>query len=226
MCNRDERRTRAAALRPQPQRIGGRTALFPFDPQSGGTWIGINDARMALVILNRTISTEPQTSSQLWQSRGTIIPRLLRHDTLYAAVREALGLDPTRFDLFRLIALQGSIVAAVTSDGRRLSYAFFDTDRPLMFTSSSLGGASAELARRHLFKRIVVHARHGWRRGQHRFHRHAWIRRPEISVVMNRPDARTVSRTVVDLGPQTMSMRYEPLAAESVCGEGPLSGAA
>jgi hypothetical protein len=58
---------------------------------------------------------------------------------------------------------------------------------------------------------MVINARGGFERGQHRFHRHHWRRRPAVSVVMSRPDARTVSRTAIDVGGRTMALRYESL---------------
>jgi hypothetical protein len=44
--------------------------------------------------------------------------------------------------------------------------------------------------------------------GQRVFHRHAWPARPEISVLMSRPDAATVSRTVLDVSDGAIRMHY------------------
>jgi hypothetical protein len=214
VCNRDERRSRPFALEPRSGTLGMRTALFPIDPVSGGTWIGTNDACLAFVLLNRTPDTRSRPVKGR-QSRGTIIPPLLAHERLHNVIEQAMTIEPRDFEPFRLIALQGLTLASIASDGRRLSCAFMDTARPLLFTSSSLGDARAEIARHDLFDRMVVNARGGWRQGQSRFHRHQWRRRPEISVVMSRPDARTVSRTVVVATTHLMKMRYEPLDERS-----------
>lgn len=50
--NRDESRRRPAGLPPVARVYGPRRALHPVDPVSGGTWIGVNDAGLALALLN------------------------------------------------------------------------------------------------------------------------------------------------------------------------------
>jgi hypothetical protein len=68
-----------------------------------------------------------------------------------------------------------------------------------LFTSSGLGDALVEGPRRRLFERLVLGAEDSWLDGQSRFHRHRWPGQPELSVWMERPDARTVSRSVIDV---------------------------
>jgi hypothetical protein len=82
-----------------------------------------------------------------------------------------------------------------------------------MFTSSSLGDAVVARPRRRLFEQLVL-ADDDWLRGQFRFHRHQWTRRPEISVHMARGDASTVSRTTITVTSRTMELDYEPLGGE------------
>lgn len=223
VCNRDERRTRPPALDPVLQTIGDRTALFPMDPVSRGTWIGINDAGLALALLNRTM---PGPRRRPLESRGAIVPALLRHASLQAVVTHALALDARRFDLFRLVAIQGSAAAVLTSNGCRVWHERPDTAAPLMFTSSSLGDACVQRARGRLFERLVVNGRGGWIEGQQLFHQHVWPRRPAVSVLMNRPDARTVSRTVVTVAPGRVSLDYEALDRPRARAETLLAGAA
>jgi len=81
-----------------------------------------------------------------------------------------------------------------------------------MFTSSSLGDALVEPPRTRLFEQLVL-ADDDWLRGQIRFHRHRWVRRPEISIDMAREDATTVSRTTIDVTSTTIELEYEPLAS-------------
>ena len=101
-------------------------------------------------------------------------------------------------------------VVDATSDGVRTEIRRPITlDGPLLFTSSSLGDALVEAPRQQLFQRMVVEGRSGWLRGQGRFHRHQWPSRPEISVRMERHDALTVSRTVVEVTRARRSLFYE-----------------
>jgi len=53
---------------------------------------------------------------------------------------------------------------------------------------------------------------------QDRFHAHSWPDRPELSVLMSRADARTVSITAVEVLPghglPSVTMAYTPVLAE------------
>jgi hypothetical protein len=54
-----------------------------------------------------------------------------------------------------------------------------------------------------------------WRADQQDlFHRHSWPGATQLSVCMRRPDACTVSHTVVELGRETAVMTYLPHAPD------------
>ena len=91
-CNRDELRSRAAALPPQVRQFGPRRALLPVDPTSGGTWVAANDAGLAMTLLNVNPGNGLGTSAARL-SRGNIIPALLHADRPLAAAFSALALD-------------------------------------------------------------------------------------------------------------------------------------
>jgi hypothetical protein len=88
----------------------------------------------------------------------------------------------------------------------------------LLFTSSSLGDEVVEGPRRWLFESLVLDESASWLLGQFRYHRTQWTARPDISVLMERVDARTVSRTVIDVNSGEASLYYEPLAARDHLG--------
>lgn len=209
LCNRDERRTRPPALPPRIHNLGGRLALFPEDPQGGGTWIGVNDADVMVALLNAHRTTR-KGGDDCTRSRGLIVRDLLHCVSLGQAIAAAKSLDPRVFAPFRVVMVHDSRVAVATSDGttfircseRRL-------DRPLLFTSSSLGDAAVGPPRRRLFDRLVVRSCAGWLAGQTDFHQHQWPHRPEISVRMERRDALTVSRTAVDITNRERRLLYE-----------------
>jgi hypothetical protein len=213
-CNRDERRTRVAALPPRVQRAGARLAAFPVDPLGGGTWVGVNDAGVVLALLNGT----PATSSDAppiarARSRGFIVRTMLRHDSAESILDTLPRLDPGEFDAYRLVIIDSTRVTMIASDGSRLTTAQTAFTHPMLFTSSSLGDALVEPPRRDLFERMVIGAPRGLLDAQARFHRHRWPERPHISVCMERPDAITVSRTVVDVTARGRHLVYEPLAS-------------
>ena len=212
-CNRDERRDRAAALPPAVHRLRRRTAVFPVDPAGPGTWVGVNDVGVAAALLNRTIdSAAPiDQSTRTRRSRGLIIPDLLDCTSLTDALDIGAALDPRDFDRFRLVVAQNSAAAIVTSDGAALSVERTTLSRPMMLTSSSLGDALVETPRRRLFDRLFAGEERSWLRAQSRFHCHHWPSRRDISVSMERADARTVSYTVVNVSSRAVELRYRAL---------------
>jgi hypothetical protein len=225
VCNRDERRTRPAALPPALNHLGGTRAFFPIDPEGGGTWIGVNDAGLVVTLLNahptnaagsrqqavgRSDTRNRDRREGVERSRGLIVRELLGCASFAQAIAAAAETDARTFAPFRLVILQSRSVAVVTSDGGvSLIRTQAHLNEPLLFTSSSLGDAVVELPRRRLFERIVLSRRAGWLSGQSRFHRHRWPSRPEISVRMERPDAMTVSRTAIELADDGVRLLYE-----------------
>ena len=213
VCNRDERRDRAMAVPPDVHRLTRETAVFPSDPVGGGTWVGVNGAGLAAALLNRSGNRAAAVANRPLRSRGLIVPMLLDCGSVPAALETAAGLDPAHFDLFRLVVVQRMAAGILTSDGRRLSVQIIGLLQPSMLTSSALGDGVVEAVRRRLFDRMM--AREPGRRlgAQARFHAHAWPSHPEVSVRMERADARTVSRTRIDVTSAAIELCYDPLGA-------------
>src|SRR5262249_32001241 len=123
-------------------------------------------------------------------------------------------LDVERFDPFELIVVTPSSAVGFAGGGALRRYA---TNRPLLFTSSSLGDELVEPPRRALFESMVTRANNPLE-GQLRFQRHQWPLARHISVLMERPGAATVSRTTIDLTARGMRVHYEPLPFADACG--------
>jgi uncharacterized protein with NRDE domain len=222
VCNRDEQRTRADACPPVRRPVGGTLAAFPIDPVGGGTWIGVNDAGIGMAILNRMpgVKCSPLRAFAPARSRGLIIPGLLRHrslDTAIEAARVVIGRG--HFARFSLLIVDAHRVGVFSNDGDVLSGDVLSLSHPLLFTSSSLGDEVVEEPRRRLFESLVLKESTAWLLGQFRYHRTQWTARPDISVLMERIDSRTVSRTVIDVSLGEASLHYEPLAARDHLGQ-------
>ena len=211
MCNRDERRDRPVAIPPIDRRLPHRTAIYPQDPLGGGTWVGVNDAGLAAALLNRSVNAGVPAGERPLRSRGLIIPPLLDASSVTEAAEMAADLDPRLFNPFRVVVLQRMVAWLLTSDGVTLSVEAPDVTRPLMLTSSSLGDALVFASRHRLFEQLVMQHDGSWLQGQADFHDHQWPSRPEISVRMERPDARTVSRTTVDVTSRGIELDYHPI---------------
>jgi hypothetical protein len=212
-CNRDELRSRPAALPPRIERFGPRRAVLPVDPTSGGTWVAANDAGLVLTLLNVNPGNGLATSAARL-SRGNIIPTLLHAETPLAAASSALALDAARYAPFRLVLVNWREAVEVRSDGARIRLVWRTVlTSPQLFTSSGLGDQAVEGPRRQLFGEFFD--RPGDRLAQQEaFHRHRWPDRPHLSVCMDRQDARTVSHTVVSLGSDRITLAYHPDAPD------------
>lgn len=216
MCNRDEKRTRTEALPPIRRKFGERTAILPIDPLSRGTWIGVNDAGLALCILNATVRADRPWTTRMRtapiRSRGQIIPSLLDCESVGEAIDRAAAIESSEFPPFRLIAASRTHLGVVASDQnvvrvqqlRRLQ-------SPFMATSSGLGDELVDPLRRELFGECLRNCVDA-SEAQQRFHAHQWPDRKHLSVQMARADARTVSRTFVEVGCDFVRMTYLSLA--------------
>lgn len=210
-CNRDEQRSRPAALPPRIQTYGGRRAILPIDPSSNGTWVAASEAGLAFSLLNVNLPPRaalPGKPLLMRTSRGAIIPSLLDAATLDEAAERAEAFDALAYPPFRLVILDAERGASVYCDGATLRAERFTlSDGPVMFTSSGLGDQLVEAPRRALFEEM-------FRAGgdlvevQTTFHRHVWPDRAHLSVCMRRPDARTVSFTTIELCGRDVSLTY------------------
>lgn len=208
ISNRDERRDRAVALEPRVEAVGFRSAVMPIDPAGGGSWIGVNDAGLVAALLNR--HDGPQLSDRSFTSRGSIVRRALACDSVDAAVQSVRTLDAARFQPFRLVIVQSGHIALVAGGACEFADAKSPVDHPYMFTASSRGDLFVDAPRRRLFECLMDHMGNQLD-AQSLFHRHQWVDKRDVSVLMERTDAATVSRTVVDVGARGIALAYESL---------------
>lgn len=206
-CNRDELRHRPYAHPPFITRAGTQHVLTPQDPQGGGTWIAANSAGLVFALLNAQRNTPASSAALL--TRGLVIPSLFDCESLDEAAARVGAMPLERFAPFRLVAADEQTVVEVTTRGGWCEVAVHAVLEPLLFTSSSLGDALVDGPRRALFEQIV--GAPGDRAAQQdAFHAHRWRDRPAVSVHMSRPDACTVSTTVVEVTPGEVRMVYQP----------------
>lgn len=110
--NRDERRDRAAEQPPRAVNGGsGRPGwAAPFDGESGGTWIGVNERGVAACLLNGYAPADAELVGRRdVPSRGSIIPRILEDRAGDGPARLGDTLDFSAYPSFTLVV--------VTKDG-------------------------------------------------------------------------------------------------------------
>jgi len=188
--NRDEQRRRARAEQPRYHSATG--ALYPIDPEGGGTWIALNDEGISFCLLNhyqadqRLPVGEPPGG---WLSRGQLIPQLLAHTDLeFVAALQALSL--TRFRPFVCCAFYPSDMHSSGApqmalwDGQALTLG--QPRSPLI--SSSVAMDAVVRHRRRLYSRSADTGA-----GRMAFHCSHQPSPSALSVCMHREDAATQS---------------------------------
>lgn len=210
-CNRDERRTRPEGLPPIVQAIEGRRVLMPLDPQSGGTWMAVNDNGLVFLLLNATPPGRAGGDDGL--SRGGLIPQVAPAATTSEALSRLAHAGAERYRPFRLLMLDASQLVECWLEDGRLRHRRAYLQDAVMRTSSSLGDALVDAPRRTLFRRFfrgIAHAP----TAQDAFHDHQWTGREDVSVRMQRTDALTVSRTTIEVSRTFATMTYRPTRGE------------
>lgn len=206
--NRDEQRRRPEALPPAEQLCGSVRTLYPVDPQGGGTWIAATEHGVVFAVLNGADPAPGAADPRALGSRGEIIPALVT-----AAVRRAGDvpvetIESGRYRPFHLVIADDAAIIEVSSDGRTLRRTVARTDPWLMRTSSSFASDAVCDRRQGRFDAVATPVS---ALDQDAFHAQTEPDRPAFGVAMSRPDACTVSTTVVDVFAGVIRMTYRGL---------------
>ncbi len=216
--SRDEQRDRTPGLGPEVRRAGRFSTIAPHDPEGGGTWVLAREDGLTLAIMN--VNPEPPLTLDrgVLRSRGLILPDLASC-SVDEIPRAVAGLELGCYAPFRLIAVvrPGCRVRVQSWAWRGAGRLETETPKvPVCWASSGLGD-SVVADRAGLFDEMV--GREPSPVMQDGFHRHRWPGRGAASVLMSRPDARTVSLTAVESGPRGVRMLHWVVGAERSAGE-------
>lgn len=198
VTNRDESRRRAPGAPPRVHEAGaGARAIYPVDADAGGTWVAATERGLVFALLNANPTPAPPLPPAAARlSRGLVIPRLAEAQDVEEAMLRIEELPFARLAPFRLLIADLETVRSASWSGERLDRARYPLN-PMCLVSSGLGDERVS-PRLSLFEQWME--RYGpTPDAQDTFHRHVWPDRPEISVMMSRADARTVSVTAVEL---------------------------
>ena len=217
VSNRDELLTRPCAHPPRWRNENGRSVAYPLDPQGGGTWIAVNQHGLAIALLNRRATRDMRRTAPasdglptFVRSRGEISIALAGSDSTRRALAILRAMDLASYPGFLLVVVAGGRMLVARSNGAEPAVHRQPLTTPIAFTSSSLSDAAAERLRLPLFRTLVLDSAEPLA-GQRAFHDHQWPALPELSVRMQRPDARTVSRTTVNVTSGRVSMAYQAM---------------
>lgn len=203
VCNRDEQRARPAALAPAVGTVGRHRLASPIDPVGPGTWVAASSAGLGFALLNGRGDADDQGA---W-SRGRIIPLLAGASSLDDVDRYLGRLRNLRTRPFTLLVIGQGGVLEVVSDGRCLLSSARWNDARVMRTSSSVDPDGVSDWRRREFDRRVPRPDVA---AQDAFHEAPDAGVPARGVLMSRPDACTVSITIIELWPSHLRLAYRP----------------
>jgi hypothetical protein len=211
--NRDERRSRSRGLPPERVTRGDRTVIAPRDPDGGGTWIGVHDGGATFCLLNAA-EDRPERLPPEPTSRGLILWEMLRLDGADSIGSRLAELDSELRETrsFHLVVAEPSrdgcpaVSVRFRWDGERLERD--DHEGARLCVSSSLSQTGAEEARSSSWGRLLE---------RHEEIDPAVLRdwlashepeRGPLSVCMHRPEAKTVSRTLVTVTANEIELSY------------------
>lgn len=181
--------------------------------------MAVHGSGLYLGLLNLNLSDDELDPARpaFTRTRGAIIPELIGLDSIGSAVRKIERMDLRGISPFRLVMLgfddDGRVVHAVARfDGMQLTMptVLSELGAPVCLASSGLGDELVQ-CRLPIFDSMV--GEDPTPENQRAFHRFQWADRPEYSVMMSRPDARTSSVTRVEaVRGETPKIEYEPVA--------------
>lgn len=206
LFNRDEKRTRSLALPPAIHERSGLAFLAPTDPDGGGTWLWVNAAGVSAALLNfyeadiRGLPTFPR-------SRGLLLQDLAGSRST-AELREALeGRDLSPYRPFWLLSLDRSSAAALWRwDGQELRDVSPTVQATPFHSTSSFANTEVVAARRAAYEAAQTAPEDLV--GLRRLHHHQMPGREAFSICMERPDARTVSLSEVEVSADRVRLAY------------------
>ncbi len=207
VSNRDELRTRPAALTPREHLADESTpALWPIDPTGGGTWIAVGAHGMAMSLLNLNLTPHPKLpDARTLVSRGTVIPRVLGAASAKEAADRASHLELDRMNCFRLVCADAESVVCARWDSTEFTVQEWGLE-PVCFASSGLGDEIVQ-SRLPLWDAMLAEAG-PTPEMQDRYHATTDDDAPERGVLMERELARTTSTTVTEVDAHSVRIHH------------------
>jgi hypothetical protein len=212
--NRDEKRSRPAAIPPAERMIDGQLVSCPSEP-GGGTWIAVSDRGVTLSLINWYSVTARARGKII--SRGEIIPAVM--NTGPAIVDSRLAALPlARMNPFRLIGIfsHTNEITEWRWDLKKLQRKYHRW-RSQQWISSGFDEPAAQKVRSRIYRRFKSHCSVGTSSWLRRLHGSHLPEPGPFSTCMHRHDAQTVSYTEISVTPHHASIHYQsgPLCLKS-----------
>lgn len=201
--NRDEKKTRSRA-EPPDERLdpGGVRYLSPVDPDSGGTWMLANERGLVVCLLNRWHESGRDVVDPV-ASRGVLVDDMAGMENVPAVEERLRSTALQHLRPFTLVAFDPVGERGWKWNGRNLKPEILQ----MPVSSSSYRFEQVMRARQDRFESLVRRGR-GSTGELERFHSDSAGGASAYTVRMCRPDAQTMSRSRVRVGPESVEWDY------------------
>ncbi|MEM1293970.1 MAG: NRDE family protein [Verrucomicrobiota bacterium] len=217
--NRDERKTRLAALPPSVHHAGhGLSYVAATDANAGGTWLLANAAGLTLAILNYYEKEVSEESPGRFRSRGLLMTDLAACSTLEEVDRALQELDLAVYRAFTLMAFSADPQFRAwywQYDG--LAMEGPDSNPQIPVCSSSFLTEEVVLERQSLLKEMLAASSAGGSEVLNAYHHDDNDGHPTAHTVkMNREEAQTWSISHISVGKDSIQFAYESLPSDHI----------
>jgi uncharacterized protein with NRDE domain len=212
--NRDESRQRELAQPPREGESKKTKFLSPKDPQGGGTWLLVNEHGILMGLLNY-YEAEVYYKPTHPQSRGHL-PLKFSYCSSLAEVEMALRKeDFSPYPPLHFLSIEASGKAILlTWDGKK-KQSFYPQASDLPISTSSFKTDEVIAVRRNHYAETVAKAQNQMA-ALETFHTSAQPEPSTHSVLMTRPDAKTMSVCRIDVSESMVSMDYRARPDDTV----------
>ena len=205
LFNRDESVKRGSAELPAIHTESSCRSIRPTDPDGGGTWIWVNEAGVIACLLNNYTAIKHIPANPV--SRGLLLSSLATVPSIAALEQSVIALDCSNYRGFYLFGYDGTSKVMFIWDGRELSRCAADELSCPVTTSGFLPDEVIAYRRKQFSLQVAEQA--GQRRTKlEAYHTTHNPQFPAHSVLMARPDARTISHSRIIVDPARIRFSY------------------
>lgn len=207
--NRDEKRARLPAVPPAERIFSGVRVLTAIDGDAGGSWLTVNEHGIAVAVLNFYDADVPVPAGDgAAASRGHLVLRVAPVRDVEEADAIFQSFDSSAYRPFLLAVIgTGEQGFLIRWNGTQLSRTSI-REIGLPLTTSSFQTAEVLASRRAKFHALAEQMGGVSDAMLEAFHRSRDSRGGAHSVTMTRPDARTVSFSVLSVDREAVSFQY------------------
>ncbi|NNK97015.1 MAG: hypothetical protein HKP41_21890 [Desulfobacterales bacterium] len=211
LFNRDESRKRLDALPPRLHNNSDCRYLCPIDADAGGTWLFVNQYGLIGCILNNYPSQAIEVPSAV--SRGLLLKSLSCQQDIDSVEAVLTQMRRMRYHPFFILVMQARSMSLFAWDGARMVVSKDDSiKRPL--TTSGYRAREVTKFRINRFKELCGGNTEPSQRQLARFHSQFHPDFPAHSVLMSRPETRTVSQSQIRVTSELITFSYASVSQQ------------